>query len=64
METYISAHLRLIEDTDGQLVDVDYFCSDYCHRRYCDLYKIPYEGWNGCNQVMAPQYCENCKEEI
>ena len=64
METYISAHMRLIEDTDGNLIDADYFCSDFCHRDYCRQYKIPYEGWNGCHEVMAPIHCENCNEEI
>lgn len=64
METYTTAHCRLIEDTDGQLVDIDYFCSDYCHRDYCGRYKIPYEGWNGCNEVQGPVFCENCREEI
>jgi hypothetical protein len=64
MELYVTGHVRLVEDTDGQLVDIDTFCSDWCHRDYCARYKIPYEGWNGCQELPSPAYCENCKVEI
>ena len=29
------AHLHFIEDSDGDVVDQIVFCSDFCHRDFC-----------------------------
>lgn len=63
-EHYTSAHLYLYEDSEGQLVDVEYFCSDYCHRNWCKNTEREYGGWHGCNEVSAPQWCAQCADEF
>ena len=50
-------HLQLIEDLDGQLIDVIEFCSDFCHR---DASGVEYQGWNGCNESEFNTVCQNC----
>jgi hypothetical protein len=57
-----SAHLFLVEDTDGNLVDVIPFCSDGCHLAYCNANGEIYGGWNGCHEVTLPYKCGNCGE--
>ena len=59
-ETYASVHLYMVEDTDGNLVDVIEFCSDSCHRAWCAERNVPYEGWNGCHEFNAPVQCQCC----
>lgn len=63
MET-LSAHLCLIEDDKGDLVDVIVFCSDWCHRDYCNSHGMSYDGWNGCHEMDAPQQCANCEKKM
>ena len=49
-------HLTYMEDGSGDVMDVAYFCSDYCARSCPN-----YNGWNGCNE--GPDYyveCEQC----
>jgi hypothetical protein len=64
VEAYTSAHLGLHYDDNGNVIDADYFCSDYCHQDFARTNGWPYEGWNGCNEIQAPQWCANCGDEI
>ena len=54
-------HLQLIEDLDGQLIDVIEFCSDYCHKEHAGS---DYAGWNGCNEAEFNTACANCEAVI
>ena len=60
-ESYITVHTHLIEDHTGDVVDANYYCSDFCHR---DHSRDNYNGWNGCNEVMAPESGANCNTMI
>lgn len=64
LEKYTHAHLRMIEDQDGQLVGLQEFCSDYCHRRHCEENGHEYAGWSGCHEIAAPAYCVHCGDSI
>tara|TARA_Y100000310_G_scaffold202682_1_gene202924 strand:+ start:186 stop:374 length:189 start_codon:yes stop_codon:yes gene_type:complete len=55
------AHLHLIEDSQGELVDYSVFCSDYCNREHSGN---DYAGWHGCNEISTTQPCENCGETV
>jgi hypothetical protein len=59
-----SAHLYEYNDENGDIVDVEYFCSDWCHRHWCSDTGHEYQGWNGCHEVDAPRYCTCCEAEI
>ena len=61
METYITVHQHLVESENGDIEDALYYCSDFCHR---DHTREDYKGWNGCNEVMAPEWCTNCGDQI
>jgi hypothetical protein len=50
------AHLHAIEDKHGDIVDAEYFCSDFCHR---EAVGDDYRGWNGCVEISVTQRCEN-----
>jgi hypothetical protein len=68
-ETYITVHAHWIEDESGDVVDAEYYCSDYCHQDHrAFIHKSfsnnDYRGWNGCNEVMAPEWCANCGTPI
>ena len=54
-------HQQLIEDTDGQLIDVIEFCSDYCHKEHAGS---DYAGWNGCHEAQFDTACQNCGATI
>lgn len=49
------AHMVLIEDKQGELVDIHYYCSDYCARTDED-----YAGWHGANELESCELCEYC----
>lgn len=49
------AHLVIIEDTDGELEDIHYYCSDYCAQS-----DNGYGGWNGANELESCEPCESC----
>lgn len=51
-------HIHEITDSRGELIDVVPFCSDNCHRDYCDFMGVTYSGWNGCHD--GPDYSEWC----
>lgn len=61
---YTHAHMFLIEDSSGDLVDAKYFCSDWCHHGWCAESGNEYKGWNGLHEVHAPQLCEYCGDSI
>tara|TARA_R100001244_G_scaffold83372_1_gene64360 strand:- start:198 stop:422 length:225 start_codon:yes stop_codon:yes gene_type:complete len=55
-------HLQFIEDKNGDVVDANYYCSNFCHE---EKEQDNYRGWNGCYE--APDYtisCNNCNEVI
>ena len=54
-------HLHLIEDENGDLVDVEEFCSDWCHREHVGE---AYRGWHGCNESEFNTVCQNCEKII
>ena len=50
------AHIHMIEDNHGDIVDLKYFCSDTCQQLAVgDQYK----GWYGCVELNYTQTCEN-----
>lgn len=62
--TLASVHALPVCDSDGNIVDALYFCSDFCHRQYCDLHGHTYGGWNGCHEVDDPGTCHNCNNAL
>ena len=62
-ETYTTAHLELIENAAGELINVWHFCGAWCHRDYVTTLGLEYF-WNGCHEVPAPQHCHNCGNTI
>lgn len=55
------AHLTLIEDKDGQLVDTEVYCSDYCAKS-----SEHYAGWYGCAEIsflnLASHAVKTCRD--
>jgi hypothetical protein len=58
------AHYHFVEDDGGDVVDVRTFCSDWCHRTWCERNSATYGGWNGCHEQEFSTVCEECEEEI
>lgn len=50
------ANINIIEDTKGELIDLEYFCSDRCAKGSPN-----YNGWYGCVEIYTPEYCQNCE---
>lgn len=50
------AHANLIEDTSGDIVDIRYYCSDYCAKQDREYY----QGWYGCQELYYPEDCHTC----
>lgn len=55
-------HIHRHENTEGELIDLSYFCSDWCHRDWCRTTSNAYEGWDGCHEIDGGQVCANCQE--
>lgn len=53
------AHLVIIEDANGELEDVHYYCSDYCAQS-----DPLYGGWNGAHEVHTVEVCASCGGEV
>lgn len=53
------AHFVLIEDTRGELIDVEVYCSDFCAQ-----HSTFYAGWYGAQEVEFDAKCQLCKSEI
>ena len=49
------AHVTLIEDNTGDLVDLEYYCSDSCART-----SEHYDGWYGAVELHNQEWCEFC----
>ena len=47
--------ILIFDDENVDVVDVEYFCSDYCARESED-----YDGWSGCHELHYPQKCQSC----
>lgn len=63
-DTYTSGHVHLWTDKNGDVVEASVFCGDYCHRQFLAMRNVKYEGWNGCHEMPAPSYCDNCGDEF
>lgn len=53
------AHLVIIEDEHGELLDVEHYCSDYCART-----SEHYAGWYGAQEIDYCRGCAHCGEHI
>lgn len=62
MNTTTTIHMMFLYDTNGDVVDYHSFCSDYCHRQWCDDFGQSYQGWNGAHEVDYTHHCLNCDE--
>jgi hypothetical protein len=61
------AHKHDIDGPDGDILDRVYFCSDYCHKSWCqnqDLPEITYAGWDGCHELEYDAECDTCGDII
>ena len=53
------ANVNLIEDSTGDLIDLEYFCSDSC-ARFSDNYR----GWYGAYELYTAEFCQTCNTEL
>ena len=55
------AHIVTVNDSNGDLVDVRWYCSDFCART-----DRGYAGWNGCHYYLenAIFFCECCGTQV
>jgi hypothetical protein len=53
------ANINLIEDSSGDLIDLEYFCSDFCA-----TLSPNYKGWYGCHELETPENCQSCGTEL
>jgi hypothetical protein len=54
-------HYFYVDDSDDNLVDVVPFCSDSCHRQWCEATGEDYKGWNGCQEGGDySAWCAHC----
>lgn len=58
------AHFHRFEDDRGDLVEVYVFCSDFCHRCWCDMMGVPYGGWDGCHELEFDDLCVGCEDVV
>jgi hypothetical protein len=49
------AHYVFIEDQQGDLIELNYYCSDWCARNDC-----AYAGWNGAHETEHDTPCNAC----
>jgi hypothetical protein len=55
----LMAHLVLIENDNGDVVDQEVYCSDFCAKQ-----SEHYAGWNGCNEIGFNEPCAECGVEL
>ena len=48
-------HVGYIEDDNGDLVELNYYCSDFCNSQH----NVNYDGWDGCHENQHAEYCAN-----
>jgi hypothetical protein len=53
------ANINLIEDANGDVIELEYFCSDGCAK-----VSDNYAGWYGCHEIYAPESCQTCGVEL
>lgn len=53
------ANINIVEDSNGDTLDYEYFCSDYCARQ-----SENYAGWHGCNELYQPEVCQTCETQL
>ena len=57
------AHIVLKSDSEGQTIDLIYYCSDICAQKDKD-----YAGWYGCVEIpkeeTQPMLCTTCKTKL
>jgi|TARA_R100001086_G_scaffold175575_1_gene96716 hypothetical protein len=59
------AHLHYINEYHGDIVDEVVFCSDFCHRSYCQEHDgLAYDGWNGCLEISVTVPCAYCDTPV
>jgi hypothetical protein len=49
----------MIEDEDGEMTDLHYYCSDFCAST-----DPAYDGWYGCVEADSNEVCEACEAPI
>jgi hypothetical protein len=49
------AHVVLVEDSAGELVDVVHYCSNFCAQS-----NEHYDGWYGCVDLEFSDTCASC----
>jgi len=58
------AHIHRHTNSRGDVDDLSYFCSDFCHQQWCRETNTPYEGWDGLHEVEFTIECEECFDPI
>jgi len=59
------SHKHDIDGPDGDILDRVYFCSDFCHKSWCQNQNLhEYGGWDGCHELEYDTPCEACGENI
>ena len=51
--------ILIFDDENVDVVDVEYFCSDYCARESED-----YAGWSGCHELHHQEKCKTCNSHL
>ena len=54
-------HIHRIENQQGNIVDINEFCSDSCNREHSGE---SYSGWDGCHETEFNTKCKNCDTTI
>lgn len=62
MSDYATVHFYFDEDENGDIVDCAVFCSDHCHKSWCEENGHTYGGWNGAYETDQRVSCSNCGE--
>ncbi len=57
-------HIHRHEDGEGQLADLTYFCSDFCHQTWCADTGAIYGGWDGCHGDAPATVCASCGDSV
>lgn len=53
------SNINIIEDQNGDLIEYEYFCGDYCARS-----SEHYAGWYGCVELYSQEFCQNCSKPL
>jgi hypothetical protein len=58
------AHYYEVDDANGDLIDLVVFCSDWCHKSWCNQNNKTYGGWNGCHELEFSTECQFCETKV